>query len=219
MVTVACVLNTRGGKSVYDPLWVKRLHHGVDKYMNVPYEFVCLSDVDVHCDRIPLEHLDVNVDGWWSKLELFRPGQFIGPVLYLDLDTLIVGSLDSMFAQSDFRIVRDFLVNNNFNSSVMSWSGDDMAEVYKDFFEKRQNHITEKDIRRIRGIGDQAYIQLKVQELGIPVELYEHDTVVSYKKHLKSGIHPSTTKVIAFHGRPKMNETTDWTGEYWRSNS
>jgi len=87
MLTVACVLRS-GGK--FDSEYVRKLRDGVLRFANVPHRFVCLSDVDVPCERIPLEH---NWPGWWSKIELFRPGVIKAPMLYLDLDTIVIGSL------------------------------------------------------------------------------------------------------------------------------
>ena len=34
--------------------------------------------------------------GWWAKINLFAPGMFDGPVLYFDLDTMPVGTLDGL---------------------------------------------------------------------------------------------------------------------------
>lgn len=91
-LTIACVLRSGG---VYDAEWVAKLQRGVARHMTLPHRFVCLSDVDVPCERIPLV---TDWPGWWSKIELFRKGLFDGPVLYTDLDSVITGPLDGMFA-------------------------------------------------------------------------------------------------------------------------
>ena len=93
---VACVLRSGG---IYSPEWVRKLRDGVARQFTVPHRFVCLSDVDVSaiCERIPLVE---DWPGWWSKIELFRSGLFDDTVLYFDLDTVPVGSLDAMTPQA-----------------------------------------------------------------------------------------------------------------------
>ena len=85
MITVACVLR-QGGKVGYDATWVDKLQRAVKRHLTIPHRFVCLSDCEVNCERIPLGPLG---SGYWSKLQLFQQGLFDTPVLYLDLDTLI----------------------------------------------------------------------------------------------------------------------------------
>src|SRR6185369_16858814 len=101
MLTVACVLKSGG---IYDATWVSRLRDGVARHLPVDHRFVCLSDIEVPCERIPLEH---DWPGWWSKIELLK----LPSVLFFDLDTAIVGSLDDIARhalRTDFTMLRDF---------------------------------------------------------------------------------------------------------------
>ena len=84
MTNVACVLRSGGP---YDASYVARLRDGVERHLPSA-RFVCLSDVEVPCERIPL------ATSWprnWAKIELFTPGLWDGPVLFIDLDTDVVG--------------------------------------------------------------------------------------------------------------------------------
>ena len=92
MINVVCVLRN-GGKVGYDAIWVEKLKNSVARNLTLKHQFICLSDVDVPCNRIPLISHDA---GFWAKLELFRPKLFDGPVLYIDLDTVICASLDDV---------------------------------------------------------------------------------------------------------------------------
>ena len=92
MLNVVCVLR-QGGKVGYDATWVEKLKNSVARNLTIEHRFVCLSDVDVPCERIPLIGAGA---GFWSKLELFRTELFKGPVLYIDLDTVVCASLDDM---------------------------------------------------------------------------------------------------------------------------
>ena len=87
MITVACVLKSGGD---YGAEYVRRLKEGVDRNLD-GHRFVCLSDVAVPCERIPLKH---DFPGWWAKLELFY---LDGPVLFFDLDLVITDRLEPFF--------------------------------------------------------------------------------------------------------------------------
>src|SRR3990172_8259243 len=91
MITVACVLRS-GGDFAPEHVWA--LKRGVNKYLQMPHEFRILTDYTFAGPAG--SKLREAWPGWWSKLELFRPGTFSGPVLYFDLDTVIVGSIDAL---------------------------------------------------------------------------------------------------------------------------
>lgn len=72
---------------------VRRLHECVEKHMDRPYAFYCLTNdmnADIPAEKIELEH---NWPGWWSKMELHRPDLPKGRTLYLDLDSHVIRSL------------------------------------------------------------------------------------------------------------------------------
>jgi hypothetical protein len=92
-LTVACVLWVGPFRQRrYTEQWVMRLKAMVERQLTIPHRFVCLSNVCVPCERIPLTE---GWPGWWSKLELFKHD--LGErVLYLDLDVLVTDSLDEL---------------------------------------------------------------------------------------------------------------------------
>ena len=85
-VSVVCVLK-RGW--IYNQASVKKLREMINQHLTIPFQFICLSDMEVPY-RKPL--LD-NYYKWWSKIEAFR---ITGAVIYFDLDTAIFQSIDSM---------------------------------------------------------------------------------------------------------------------------
>lgn len=96
MITVACVYwkgKFRGREHVFNLDYIIKLRNMVKRNLPMKHRFVCLSNVPVPVDRIPLCH---NWEGFWSKLELFRPGLFEGRVFFLDLDVLIMQDLTPM---------------------------------------------------------------------------------------------------------------------------
>ena len=122
MINVVCLLR-QGGKVGYDASWVEKLQRGVQRNLTLPHRFVCLSDCDVPCERIELLPGD---HGFWSKLQLFRPGILSGPTLFLDLDTVVCGDLDEVIGRlQNQKFVMWIEADKNIHSSAfMYWEED-----------------------------------------------------------------------------------------------
>lgn len=202
MLTVACVLRSGG---IYTPEWAQKLKHGVARNLSAEHRFLCLSDMDVPgVDTVGLRH---RYPGWWSKIELFEPKLFPGPVLYLDLDCIVTGPLDSLPVRNGFAMCRDFL-GHGFNSSVMSWAGD-MTGVYDAFRTQPEELMRKYDRERPGGrIGDQAFIEDHTEPQALP-----DGAVVSYRVSGREA-RPEAS-VVAFHGKPKPHEAGGWATEEW----
>jgi hypothetical protein len=202
---VLCVCKS-GGE--YSAEWVRKLKDGVARNLTVPYEFKCLSDIEVP-DRIPLRH---KWPGWWSKLELFR--EITGPTLYLDLDTVITGPLAHLVSlPDDFAMLRNFHVPEFVGSGVM-WFGKPQRHVYERFCEKPFKWIEYHDRKRNGPyLGDQAFIW---ESMGKNVKHLPMETIRSYKFHCKNGL-PENTSVVCFHGQPKLPDVkAGWITENWK---
>jgi len=206
VLTVACVLRSGG---IYNPNWVTRLRRQVDRHLSEPCRFVCFTDRDgLPCERIPLEHA---WPGWWAKLELFR---LPGPVLYLDLDTLVLGDLGDIAALArgrPFVMLRDFYQVTRRGSGVMAWSGDS-SEIYE-IFADAPLHWMEKSDR-----GDQGFIEQTA--LGAISALWQSELpgqIVSYKRDACDVAAPAGARLMCFHGAPKQCDLppTHWARRLW----
>ena len=92
----------------YGPPYVNRLYAGVARNLTPPFSFTCFTDTpeglrpEVRAE--PLPPLDVamptGTKGIWPKARLWgeRLGGLAGPVLFMDLDLVVVGSLDDFFS-------------------------------------------------------------------------------------------------------------------------
>jgi hypothetical protein len=122
MINVVCLLR-QGGKVGYDATWVEKLQRGVQRNLTLPHRFICFSDCDVSCERVELLPGD---HGFWSKMQLFRPGVLSGPTLFLDLDTVVCGNLDEMIRRIQHqKFVMWIEADKNIHSSaLMYWNGD-----------------------------------------------------------------------------------------------
>lgn len=158
-------------------------------------EFICLRDDGV--GGWPLQH---DWPGWWAKLCLFS---LPGPVLYMDLDTSIVGDLTPllrMAAKHDFIALRDFYRPQNMGSGLMAWRGD-MRHVLTAFQADAEDVM--RTHNRPEKWGDQGFID------PLTADVREHwqdllpGAVVSWKAHCRNGGIPASARVVCFHGRPR----------------
>lgn len=211
---VACVLRSGG---VYTHEWVTKLAHGVTTHLSAEHRFVCLTD---HA-RLPVGEriaLGDDLPGWWSKIELFRPGLFdpADSVLYLDLDMLVLDDLRELFCpNTNLRMVRDFLRGAGYhNSSVMSWRGD-FSHIYRAFKQDPETWMQLYDRKRPGGrIGDQAFIENAVAPDRL--RTFAPGKIVSYKVEARAGPPPGAA-LVAFHGRPKPPDAGGWAASMWES--
>lgn len=214
-LTVACVLRSGG---IYDASWVDRLRRGVARNLDIPHAFVCLSDVKVDCDRIPLE---TEWPRWWSKIELFRPDLFRGTVLYFDLDTIITGSLNRIASYPHhFTMAHEYYRPHQRCSTAMAWNADaDFSFLYEEF--KASPTAYQRKFTMFSAIGDQAFIEERFRKREIYIDtfrdLFGEKTIASYKVHKCQAAPPPEAAAVAFHGKPKPHEIADgWVKDTWQ---
>lgn len=154
MITVACVLR-QGGKVGYDASWVKKLQNSVARNLTLPHRFVCLSDCDVDCERI---ELDTTGAGFWAKLQLFRPGQFDTPVLYIDLDAVICQNIDSIVDHvHNQKFVMWLEPRMNIHSSALMWWQGDHSHLWDLYKSQPEEHWKRLHTEK-HSYGDQGFI-------------------------------------------------------------
>jgi hypothetical protein len=176
MLTVACVFRAAfPGASMgecYSKIWVYKLQENIKRFLSVPHRFVCLTNTkipDVEC--IPLKQS--SWEGWWSKIELFAPGLFQGPVLYLDLDVFATAPIDDLIRPvSDFIMLRDRRKHIK-NSSIMYWNGQDpRIHLLYNTFNKNSYEIKSQH-RDLDSLGDQGFIADTFDRMGFSINLWQ----------------------------------------------
>jgi len=216
-LTVLCVL--RSGGETYDKTWVYKLQRAVERNLTIPHTFACLSDVPLACNRIPLKH---DWPGWWAKIEMFRKGVVLGPTIYFDLDTVIVGNIDHIADnKSGFAMLKNFSATAEpgmVGSGVM-WFRDAASvphKVYEKFAKMPEcymNHHLRNADAATSYIGDQAFIW---DTLGGKIDTFNDPKILSYKRHCRKLL-PADSSIVAFHGRPRPSEVSDsWVKEHWK---
>lgn len=198
MLTIACVnVNNYQG---YGKEYVRKLHAMVKKNLHQPFSFECIKE----SDKI----------SWWAKIDLFKPGRFSGRILYIDLDSVITGSLDELVEHKgiiDFRDWAKIVINDPFPpklvpnvvnclSGVMLWDAGEHEEIYTKY-----SVDVPKQFK-----GDQDWMQYLGGWKAIPPGM-----VFYYRKHCVDFI-PKDCRICCMGGYPKPHEIyTGWVPEYW----
>lgn len=186
---VACVLRS-GGE--YRPEHVERLLDGVSAHLPGA-KLLCLSDVAVP-GRVPLLF---DWPGWWSKMELFRP-DIEGDLLYIDIDTVLVGGLADIAAVGRLTLLRDFYRRGGLGSGLMYLPAEARRQVWAEWFAAPARWM-----RVYRRGGDQAFLERHYLRHAVCWQHLLPGQVVSWKVHCREGGLPADARVVCFHGRPR----------------
>lgn len=209
-LTVLCVLRSGGD---YTPEYVRKLRDGVAKHLTIPHRFVCLSDVPVPCERIEMQH---DWPGWWSKIEMFRPGVITGPTLYLDLDTIITGNLNQVASiPYDFAMLNIRAKDIKIGNSGAMWFRKPFPHVYERFAQKPRHWIDYHVANaHDRYMGDQAFISDSFDD----IPKLHHALpgfFLSYKYDRLQERVPKDCSVVCFGGKPRPHEAGGWVKQAW----
>ena len=196
----------------------------VARNLSLPHRFVCLSNVDVPCERIPLKH---DWPGWWSCIELFRPDLPVeGRLLHIELDTLIMGSLGPIARYpAEFVVAgcEDYYptkrpdpeavhgipkakgrIIQKYRTGVMAWDDGVRPEIYTEFKPEHMNEYR----------GNQDWIaHLFPRETTFPNRWF-----IKIRDCSKTKPPPKDVKVV--YCNPTKNNRAvkiyPWTAEIWR---
>lgn len=131
----------------FRPWHVQAMQRQVEQWAPKGTRFACLTDTDVPgVECVPLWH---DWPGWWSKLELFRPG--LGDFLFTDLDNVILGPLDDILA------VRRFTTQQGHWTALMRVTEDAAEAVWDEWMFRPEEHIYSFEKSRVpllNGIGN-----------------------------------------------------------------
>jgi len=189
MTKTVCVLRSGGEFGPDHVRWLARQVPGLH----------CMSDVHVSgVPNIPLRHRWL---GWWAKMELFRPGP-PHDLLYLDLDTVVLGDLAPLIDAAGGRttLLSDFYRPAQPASGLMYIAHADKAKVWRHWCRSPAGHMARASTTACW--GDQGILR---QVLGDGVQRWQDvapGQVVSYKAHCRRGV-PAGADVVCFHGNPR----------------
>lgn len=221
VIDCACVIHS----TLYDWVYVDRLFNMIRRNLSKEIRMHVYTE---HERSVPPQYIKHSLENWkgiagprrswWYKMQLFNPAFHRGPLLYFDLDCVIVRDLswvldcspECLWAIRDFRVLQNPNMQS-LNSSVMWWDTREFADIWNNFAAE-DVHNTIK-----RFPGDQDYLTHN-----IPFNrkrFFDSKHFQSYRWEVLDGGYdfvrrrhrtPGTgakiaddTSVIVFHGNPK----------------
>lgn len=177
------------------PEYVYNFKRGLDRHVSIPYEFVCLSDIELEISTIPLLK---GGSGFWNKIQMFRPELGLtSECLYFDLDTIIKDNIDDIiqtFFQYDFLMLQDPWKPEQSGSGIMWWNTN--CSYLWDEFISKDLKSWEKIYNEHPRFGDQGYIIDRVDHQQIQKVIKDPAWVCRFtKKESKEN-----SKILVFAG-------------------
>ncbi|MFU8848443.1 MAG: hypothetical protein ACNA77_06975 [Opitutales bacterium] len=224
--------------NLYGPHYVNRLYAGVKRHLNLPFRFICVTEkpegLDPAVEAIPFPLPKGMPEryrmGFWTKLAVTADDfhDLHGPTLFLDIDQVIVGSLDDFF---DYKPGRNCIIHNWLpwrktllrqapqigNSSVFRFEAGKSQYIFERFVEEHKRAMDRSQFRT-----EQAFL---TYAMGENREWWPATWVKSFKRHciptcplnlIIAPKLPRESKIICFHGKPNPDELV---GGYWQGQS
>jgi len=237
MVNILCLKH--GVK--YNSEYVNKLYRAVKRNCSLDFKFYCMTDnpagIDPEVNIITLPNLGSKFDGerraWWYKMLMYRSDMpFHGTtVLYLDLDVVIINSIDKIlqYMPGEFCICQDF---NRYkipdyrvlNTSVIKFESGQVENIYSEFLKQEEEGLV---IGRLH--GDQDFVtRYFEQNLEHNKILWPYNFIKSWKWEIcgdstiiiKDGsktyippdppVFPPDLSIIVFHGRPNPEDVLEY---------
>jgi hypothetical protein len=219
--------------------YVNRLFRACLWNVSVPFEFVLYTgpegDLPGRLDGLdPAVYVvQTGLPWWWCGMPFWSadpPGIETDARLFLDLDVVVVGSLDDLLAfPSDHVCSMDYPAGTknprylrDANPGVTLIRGDAGKWVWEEYVSCGMpvwNPFDRTVVHSPCGYAAQGIINDLQREEGNAVDLFPANWCASYKLSgiRKSGELPADCRIVHFHGRPKQWEAgDDWIKEHWR---
>ena len=219
------------GRDFYSYEYVNRLYTSVSRMTTHPFDFVLYVgpqaplNPDLNKINKKIKVFQTGLDYWWCGMPFWaaKPmGVWTDTLLYIDLDVVIVGSLDDIIEfPSDHAYMKDYPADNcpkgkenDGNASISlirNGAGADVWEMY-DKAGRPQWNPHKPPANRKFPLAAQGIMNA----LKIPHDVFPEEWVASYKLQvLPKGI-PEDCRAVSFHGRPKPHECKEkWILENW----
>lgn len=229
----ACLIHSSG----YNWEYVDKLYSMLQRSVSISIKLHVYTE---STRNVPEPYIKHNLDewefnglckSWWYKLQLFNAKQHSGPLLYLDLDTVIVDNIDWIWQQNTdyFWAIRDFKylwkpTSNTINSSLMWWDTVKFNWIWENVVNQQISNIL------LKYRGDQDYLSDLIPSE--KVRFFPSDKIKSWRweavnggynftkktwKNPGSGTNIDNTSVLIFHGNPKPHTIDDSIIiKYWR---
>ena len=208
----------------YSTEYVQKLYNMVQRNTTLEHNFFIFTDnIEMEIDgHVNIRTFPETLNGWWNKMQLFRPDTLDGDTLYMDLDVVITGNIDCFFKyepEADFIGMNYFNHDTKiFNSSVFKFKPEAMKS-------KLWQPFTDDRTKWLRYSGDQNVISDLI--IGHPgTRSFPDSWTQSYKWYDRKGQryhkgkwtfeHNGESLVTVFHGEPNPHQSDmDWVKKAW----
>jgi hypothetical protein len=224
----------------YGPEYVNTLYSMLARHLRLAHRLVCLCDdaagirPEVECRPLPALDLE---PAWerspWRKLSGFAPelADLEGPVLFLDLDVVIVAPIDELFSHpGEFCIIENWTQRGRGigNSSVYRYRAGAHQDVFERFRADPAGAVRDYP-------NSQTFLSRHVPELTFwPAtwcRSFKHDCLPPrLLRRVRAAVLPAGAKIVVFHGHPKPPDAArgiwrepgkglrpaPWIADHWR---
>ena len=216
MITILCQLWGSWGEPVQAE-YVQRLKNGVERYLSIPHRFICMTDIP---EQVPdgVETLPLGCVDWrWNlrKMAMYQPNNGLsGRVLALDLDIIIVGSLDDIASYDGrFATLEDFYEPGLSGGCISGFEGGTLSnELYRPIL------VNSFKINAMTRGSERKWYRHQMPDADFWQTMYPGQ-IVSYKPRPSERLKtiPDDARIICFHGNPRPHECdADWLNQHWR---
>jgi hypothetical protein len=216
MITFALVNagNYQGRGQRYVATIARQIH----THFKGPHNVVCFTDdPGLIIDGVEARDLPHRgLRGWFNKLALFKPGVFKGGerVVYLDLDTLVVGDITFLSGyRGRFAMLGPFSFESRINrlyrgaqSCIMAWEGGFGGGIWARFLMDSMPNT--------KG-GDQRYLNTLNLNPDLMQELFP-GKIISYKEYGCMHAVPDGVAIVCMHGLPRPHQAGGWARKVWQ---
>jgi len=198
------IVTTWSGEGGFTAKHVQALAKQVDEH--APFtRFVCITNH--HVPGVMCWRPRHNWPGWWVKFEAFDP-MIQGDILYMDIDTVIVGPLDDILRVNKLTLLRDFYrdgkrLKEGLQASLMMLPEADRAAPWERFIQDPQAFMAQNRVKGDQPMLEQCYMgrAQKWQDI-LPGQLVSWKVDCNGACFSPSSI-PPEARVIIFHGQPR----------------
>ncbi len=201
----------------YGPEFVNRLYGGVTRNITGPLRFICFTDdktglsQGIEVQPLPRINLPEKYE-WtpWRKLSCWQYplADIEGDILFLDIDLIVVGSLDDLFAfaPGEYCVIENWTQKGKGigNTSAYRFPAGKYEQLFE-IFDSDPGKVLEEC-----GIEQQYISKYIPNQRFWPAEWclsYKHDLVPKFPMNwLKPPALPENARLIAFTGRPDPDE-------------
>lgn len=237
--------------TLYSAEYVNVLYNACRRNINDAFRFVCLTNepegINASVEIFPIPEIGLEewhyYNGAWPKIAVFLNDLYglQGRCLFIDLDTVILGNLDSFF-----EISGELVAINNAPWSSPKLEPRTMSSVFAFDLEKLGYVVKQLQADRDALVEKYQLEQQYLHECVKNIVYWPQDWLVSFKYHLRQPLlldrflppksPPAVAKLVIFHGKPRPIDlvrppkgnwdrfphfgsgAVNWMQDYWHDN-